>query len=268
VKTILLLAHADNGQTTRLDAALALVRAFDGHLLCVDVAVIPESVADYAGRGTGLLLVDELRDEARHAARLRERLATEAVSFEVVATTGFLPQTLQDHAALADLIVVSTALKDGFPDMERIIADLLQSVQRPILAVPEQCGAFAPRGHALVAWDGSPDAEAALRAAVPLLTLASKVTLVHVQDGSLVLPVEDAARYLSRHGIEPVIHPEPTHRQPAAMVLEDVIDQTRPAFVVLGGFSRGRTRETLFGGVSHRLLTRSPRPLFMMHRGR
>lgn len=267
MKTILLLAHDDRGQEARLQAALAVVRALDAHLICLDVTVIPERMTDYASRSAGgLLLADEQRNEARHAARLRERLSSEAVEFEFIATTGFVSQTIVQHAVLADLIVISSTLKDGFPDMERIVADLLSRGQRPIFAVPEESTSLDLHGHALVAWDGSPDAEEALRAAVPLLQMAGTVTLVHADDGSLKLPLEEAARYLSRHGIEPVIHRVPPSDERASFVLEDIIMRVQPSYVVLGAFSRGRTCEALFGGVTARLLSRSRCPLLLAHR--
>lgn len=43
MKNILLLVHDDDGQEVRLQAALDLVRALDGHLTCVDVTPRPSS---------------------------------------------------------------------------------------------------------------------------------------------------------------------------------------------------------------------------------
>ncbi|MBB5714493.1 universal stress protein [Sphingomonas aerophila] len=268
MKNILLLAHADNGQFARLQASLALVRALDGHLTCLDLAIVPERMTDYVAHGSGtLLLLDEQRQESQHAARLRAQLETEKVPFDFVETVGFVTQTIEAHAVLADLIVVSTTLREGFPDMERITADLLAWGQRPVLAVPEVSGPFeAQGGNVLVAWDGSPDAEAALGAAIPLLQRAGKVTIAVAEDGSVQLPPEDAALYLSRHGIVPIVEKVRTGGNRASVVLEDLIGHMKPAFVVMGGFSRTRTSETLFGGVSHRLMTHSKVPLFMAHR--
>jgi nucleotide-binding universal stress UspA family protein len=267
VKTILLLAHDDRGQEARLQAALVVVRALDAHLICLDVTVIPERMTAYVSRSAGgLLLADEQRNEVCHAARLHQRLSSEAVEFEFIAATGFVSQTILQHAVIADLVVVSSRLKDGFPHMERIVGELLTRGQTPVFAVPEDSTPLNLHGHALVAWDGSPDAEEALRAAVPLLQMAGSVTLVHADDGSLMLPPDEAARYLSRHGIEPVIHLVPPSDERASFVLEDIIARVQPAYVVLGAFSRGRTCEALFGGVTARLLSRSSYPLLLAHR--
>ena len=41
MKNILLLVHDDPGQEARVQAALDLTRALDGHLTCLDVAAMP-----------------------------------------------------------------------------------------------------------------------------------------------------------------------------------------------------------------------------------
>lgn len=46
MKTLLLLVHDDAGQEARLQAALDLTRALDGHLTCVDIAPIPVFAGD------------------------------------------------------------------------------------------------------------------------------------------------------------------------------------------------------------------------------
>ena len=76
MKTILLLVHEDEGQEARLQSALDVARVVDGHLKCLDVAVIPVFVGDfYSGAGEAMLLADERRNEADNRARIEARLA-------------------------------------------------------------------------------------------------------------------------------------------------------------------------------------------------
>ena len=41
MKNVLLLIHDDAGQEARLQAALDVTRALEGHLTCLDVAIVP-----------------------------------------------------------------------------------------------------------------------------------------------------------------------------------------------------------------------------------
>ena len=47
MKTILLLVHDDAGQEARFQAALDVARAVGGHLMCIDVSIMPMFVGDF-----------------------------------------------------------------------------------------------------------------------------------------------------------------------------------------------------------------------------
>ena len=47
MKNIMLLAHADDEQESRLQCALDVARAVEGHLNCLDVAATPIVYDDY-----------------------------------------------------------------------------------------------------------------------------------------------------------------------------------------------------------------------------
>ena len=117
----------------------------------------------------------------------------------------------------------------------------------------------------MVAWDGSPDAEAALTAAMPLLSLARSVTLYYAEDKSMDTPIEDAARYLSRHGIEPVIKREPIGIDRADVALRCEAEMGHYDLVVMGAYGHARTVETIFGGATQGMLTRCRVPLLLVH---
>jgi len=74
---------------------------------------------------------------------------------------------------MADFIVTNRKL-DGFPlpNLREAAGEIIVESRRPILTVPDNLKSFDPSGRALVAWDGSPCATAALHAAVALLQLS------------------------------------------------------------------------------------------------
>ena len=267
MKNILLLIHDDAGQEARLQAALDVTRAVGGHLKCLDVTAMTAIPGDGYGADGGVMMLDyERQQEAANKPRIQQRLAAEDVSWEWADVCGFMEAAIEEAAGLADLIVVNRQLDDyPIPDMRHIASQLVVKSGVPVLAVPEDTRAFPAAGAALVAWDGSAEAAAALTAAIPLLKLARSVTIVEVEDGSIKAPAEEAAAYLSRHGIKPVIMKEDPDGDPASAVIMAKANTGRFDYLVMGGFGHSRFVEVLLGGVTRRMLTDSPIPLFMAH---
>jgi nucleotide-binding universal stress UspA family protein len=268
MKNILVLTHDDPGQEARLRVALDIARAIQGHVTCVDVAINPlmsdEYVSSYAGAA---LAAEEQRAEEANRAKIRARLAREDVPYSTIDATGDAASCVARAAKLADLIVVNRKLDDEapYPNMFDIAGDLIVESRVPVFAVPQTARSFDPTGTAVVAWDGSSHAAAALRAAVPLLKLASTVTLFYAEDGSMKVPLEDAAAYLSRHDIHPVLRSEPCLMdRPGALILSEATIE-HASYVVMGAFSRSRFLEATFGGATQRMLGESPVPVFFVH---
>jgi len=267
MKNILMLAHDDAGQEARFQAALDITRAVEGHLTCADVAILPALVGDYySTMGEAVLIADERDREAANRDRLEGRLAHEDIQWSWLEMTGDIAPCITDAAGLSDLIILNRKL-DSFttPDMRGAAEEILLRSDKPLLVVPEDANGIRLNGRVIVAWDGSPQASAALRAAVPLLKLAISVILLEIDDGSVKTPAEEAASYLSRHGIRPIIRRETAVGQGAAAVLLKETSSRAIDYVVMGGMSHGRLIEALIGGVTHKMLSESPVPVFMAH---
>lgn len=267
MKTVLMLVHDDAGQEARFQAALDVTRAIRGHLKCLDVSVMPVLIGDfYSGAGEAMLLADEREREGENRTAIEARLAKEDVPWDWTDVTGQLAPELQAAADFADLIVVNRQLDDfPLPDMRSIAGDVILRSGKPILAVPEDTRGIDLLGRALVGWDGSACASAALRAAVPLLKMAANVTLLEIVEDGKASCAEDAAEFLSRHDIHPrILRRHPLTRKADAVILDE-IGVERADYLVMGGFSHLRFTEALFGGVTRTMLTRSPVPVFLAH---
>lgn len=267
MKNIMVLAHDDAGQKARFQAALDVARAVGGHLTVIDVTLMPPAGDGYEIAAFGAeILADEMVREKTNKTRLQERLANDDVPWDWHDATGDFAGSIERAASLSDLIVVNRKLDDFLgADMRAVAGKLAVKSGRPVLAVPQDCTSIDLRGDVLVAWDGSPAADAALRAAVPLLQLARSVRLFEIDDGSLRAPASQAASYLSRHNIKAIVKRERAMMARASAVLSSELEFTRPAYVVIGGYGHGRLTEALLGGVTRRLLTDSPVPVFMAH---
>jgi len=267
MKNVLVLMHADVGQEARFQAALDITRALEGHLTCVDVSIVPAYVGDYADcGGTARLMSDEEARESDNRARFEARLKAEDVPWTWVDETGFLGPCVRDQVGLADLVVLNRKLDSiPWPDMRELVGEVLLKGHKPIVAVPETARRFDAFGHAMIAWDGSREADAALRAAVPLLQRASAVTIVEVNDGSIDIPGSEAAQYLSRHGISATLRRERADFDIPSTVLLIAIQTSGVAYLVMGGFGHSRFMESMLGGVSRRMLDECPVPVFLAH---
>lgn len=268
MKNILLLVHHDAGQEARLQAALDITRALGGHLACIDVTPYPVVAGNTVmGYSESVVLFDERDSEAKNKAALTARLSHEDVSWSWADTMGEMAASVLDAADLADLIIVNRAL-DGYPlpNMRDITSRIVERTNAAVLAVPEAFERFA-FDRALVAWDGGRSAAAALRAAVPLLALASDVEIFMAREGDdddLRSEPEKAATYLSRHGIHAAVKIVEKSESRANASIAKESDAWCADYIVMGAYGRGRLRET-FGGVTKRMLSDSKLPLFLAH---
>jgi nucleotide-binding universal stress UspA family protein len=267
MKNVLLLIHDDDGQEGRLQVALDLTRALGGHLSCLDVVVPPVVVPEYypgPGQLEPLSAAREL--EAENVARTRKRLEAEDVAWDILEVIGDPVHRLEQAAALADVIVVSS--RSGRSEISeaarRIVNEIAAKSNRLVAAVPPECRSLDGTGKALVAWDNSHEANHALRAAVPLLQLAGEVTLIEVNRPGEEFAAQDAATYLARHRVEPIIVQETTTGTVVDALL-DQVEESHASYIVMGAFGHRRAVEAIFGGVTSGMLAKSKIPVFLHH---
>lgn len=265
MKNVLLLVHDDSGQEARYRAAIDVTRALNGHLKCLDVlSLIPWPVD--AGAGTGILVDFERKMEANNKRDLLSKLAEEQISWEWTETKGPISLSILQASKLIDLIVVNRRLDDyPIPNMDRVVGQLVVKSKLPVLAVPVDSTGINFAGAALIAWDGSPAASAAMAAAIPLLKLARAVSVLEVDDGSVETPATEAIAYLARHDIKAEIIVEDFQLNDAPTLLLAHASNGKFDYVVMGGFGRSRFIEAVLGGVTRIMLDKCPIALLMAH---
>ncbi len=265
MKTVMVLIHDDAGQEARLQCALDVVSAVEGHLVCMDIVRLPV-VADGFGVGTAsaMLIVDEREREDKNIDALEPRLANEGVSYEWARIQTNADVAITDAARLIDLIVVG---RHGMGDETRngdLAARLAELTTAPILLVPAGHTSLDLGGKVLVAWDGSMPNDAAVRAAVPLLKLASEVDVLTIGDTADDADPAEVADYLARHGCKVTARRVPKSGDIADQLI-NALQMSGAAWAVAGSFGHSRLRETLFGGASKTLLAKAPVPLLVAH---
>lgn len=266
MKNVLLLVHDDAGEEARFQAALDLTRALSGHLTCFDIVQLPLMVGidPMVGMAEAAILDDLRQREATNRTGLEARLRAEDVPWNWIDVTGDIAPLLKAESDLADIIVLNTALANANePNMRAVVSEVVMGSGKPVVAVPEAARGLSTHGNALIAWNGSSEVADTMRAVTPLLAKAQTVSIVTFGqvDG---LPAEEAATYLSRCGIEPRIDHRDAQPDVARGLLELCSDR-HPSYCVIGAYSHARIRESLFGGVTRRMLTESPVPLILGH---
>ena len=178
---------------------------------------------------------------------------------------------LLEHARALDLVVLGQT--DRVSPGSAIEVDIPEQVflqsGTPALVVPST-GDFDVVGTcAVVAWNASREATRALHDALPLLRKARSVHLICFERPSdLVhvsrLQLNDACRWLSRHGIEAQLHQEPVRIEVGKALLSRASDLGAD-LVVMGGYGHSRMAEMLLGGVTRRLLAQMTMPVLISH---
>lgn len=271
MKSLLLHANEDGGLESRLQAALDLVRLFDGHLTCLHTTPYEAFITGDPFGGVYALpvVVDQLkRLEAEQRARLDGKLGNEGVAWDWLQIDGPSVQAILDRSRLADLLVLSLAAKDD--DDNEPALSLAASVaihsRAPVLAVPQSAKGLDATGPAMVAWNGSPEAAHALRLALPMLRRSFEVQVVTVtEEDCPQFPATEGCRYLALHGVKAKLHEASRDDRPIAEILLVAAAKLDARYIVMGAYGHSRLREAVLGGVTREMMRESPVPLLLGH---
>lgn len=266
-----ILLHVDNDECleARLQVALDIAREFGGHLTCLQAVPYEYGVPGDLYGAMAVQMMPQVRkaaDELRE--RMEQRLRGEDVVWDYVQEDGFASERLLRRCGLSDLVVLGSC--DGLraKGPSALLGDVIFRSRTPILVVPATARRFDCAGPAVAAWDGSPEAARALRAAVPLLAKAAHVHLVSVQEekqpDAVVLPHTEGAEYLSRHGIGCEIVEVPRSGSVGETILAAAAAHDA-TWLVMGAYGRPRLVEMIWGGATRQVLADPPVPVFVCH---
>ncbi len=267
-----ILVHADSTPAfeARLQTGLDIVRAVEGHVTLHINTPFQRFIA-MDPFGGAYLSAEAIGDAAARESALTEELATrmarEDLPWTIESSSTEPVDALVSSARLADLIVVTLTMpEDDGPLVSAMpVGGLAVASRVPVLAIPSNYHRFAMAGTVMVAWDGSHAAANALRAAVPMLQLASVVHLVTVTEKTTTFPPTEALRYLGHYGIRPELHERPRSHPTTEETLDAVAAELAADLIVMGAYGHGRFRETMFGGVTRYFLDFARYPLLLVH---
>lgn len=274
--TILFHAQDNEGLEPRLQDALALARASNGHLSCLHVTPA-EAYVTFDAFG-GVFVMNEVMDAIMEGEKqVRERveaiLAHEDVPWDYQQVGGPLIPTICGRAALADLLV--TGRQKGNDGMRgaplALMGDILTESRTPLFVPGTSGDVHDPLAPAVIGWNGSFEAANAVRGALPWLKLARSVKIVMVAEprrdrqGDRLFPSTRLLEYLSRHDIHSELVQFEEPREVVAPLLVEQVGTMGAGTLVIGGYGHTRIGEYWFGGVTRDLLEACPVGMIVAH---
>jgi len=259
MRSILVQTGRDAENAVRLDSAMDVARAREGHVtLLIDTPIDRFVTVDpYGGTYIAREALEAAVAEDDALAELFEgRLANDDVPFDVAKYETAPIEAMISAGKLADLIVVSRSC--GYA------GDLAVEARCPVLVMPAGRPLRLPLTSACIAWDGGEQAAVALRGAVPLLADCANVHVITVTDEAPSgFPPTDALRYLARHGIKAELA-EVAKGNSIEETLAAEVARLGAQLLVMGAYGHSRVREFLFGGVTRYFLEDEAAPALLL----
>lgn len=282
LKRLLVLASGGPGDAAGLAFAAYLARQHES--IAEVLPVYADSAADMIALGMTLgatLSRDAVEQLAAAEREVHARIVTAAEAAArradvasgagegaprlAVMTRGLQPShALSRETALADLVVLGQAALGAGPG-QQLAGQTLIADRAPLLVArgdPDRLG-----GAAAIAWDGSPQAGRAVKAALPLLAMASGIHVLQCVTGldrrAADPDIDDLNRYLKLHGVG----------EGVAMLVEGADEgaalvggaQARDVgLLVAGAWGHSRLRETVFGGATRAFLRAGDGPSLLL----
>lgn len=272
IKSILALASGGPGDATALAFAAALASQHDAVVRCLPI--YPDAAADMIALGMtlGATLSQQMLEEMTAAerqilSRIEQAARSAANEADVVfgvgegaprfsvLTRGLRPAlALAQEAPLSDMTVI--AHREAQSGMGRdLLARALLADRSAVLVARGDPQALS--GAATIAWDGSAQAGRAVRAALPLLALASSTHILRCVSGldpaAADPDVDRLNRYLKLHGVgEGVVTNVEGEDEGLALLAGAKAKQA--GLLIAGAWGHSRLRELAFGGATRSFL--------------
>jgi nucleotide-binding universal stress UspA family protein len=283
-----ILAPVTGGQRDAvvLANAVAAARPFNAHVMAFFVRPDLSEALAFFTDGVSGVVVDEVvkatKDAGDDAARridasvsaicasakierVMAPVKSNAVTVSLREVQGNFGDQLTNAARLSDLTVFGPIREADQAGLAEAFVQVLVETDRPVLrGVENVSDKFARR--IAIGWDGKTAAAQAVAAAIPYLQRADSVEILSVQRPPLKAEATEPLReYLTLHGVnstERLIDPG-SKRIGEALLFAAV--EGGADLLVMGGYGRGRLRESLIGGVTRHVIAHADLAVLMVH---
>lgn len=277
IKTILAYLPSDKNGAAILKPALKIAGENGGHIiglhLTPDLPIHGEFPAEVSAE-----VIVRLEKAGKDAAARAKRVFDEAMQKSPVThewrcfTASYAAggDLIAQHGRAADLIVCGKP-DDDIPDAWSDFSEtaILRS-GRPVLMVP---GTKSPKTigeHVIIAWNDTREAARAVFDSLDLLKAASTVRAVTLIDKESQREAAEALgadliANLGRHGVKASIDVSYAGSGSAGEAILSRLIEEGCDLLIMGGYSRSRFREIIFGGASREILRDTWVPTLLSH---
>lgn len=270
VRNILVAFNGSDSSANALTYAASLAGS-DGHVTAIlahsthetidsRAAWVPEKAREIIAQANKSIIeeIEQRFDKLRARIDLGERLHFQRVS-------GRVDAVLSECARSYDLLVIGLEQGEQADEHVAIHPDRIALLSgRPVLIVPQDYDRDGPHSHAVIAWDGGRAAARALSDGLGLLEDQGKVTVLTVGDVAVPRPLSEVMDHLSRHQIE-AVHENIPATPGIARALLAYCREHDPRLLIMGAYEHSKFREDFMGGVTARVLKRTPIPVLLSH---
>lgn len=261
----------------RFGLAADLARSNDAHLTVLVIGIAPEPpMMMYGGYAVDLVTqnLDDVRaDTDKAAAAAGKRLEEAGVLGEtrpIVATASSIARIVGGMTRYADLIVAGQPYGATHETlMIQVLEGALFDGGASVLVTPnrkvERVGESV-----ILAWNGSREALAAARSAIPFMRGARRTEVLLVDPDTGIEaegpePGSEIAVLLARHGVEVAVARLASAGRPVGEVLTSHVLDVGADLLVMGAYGHSRFREFVLGGATRTVLKHVPVPVLMAH---
>lgn len=263
--------------TVTLDQAAGLTARLDAHLdvLCLGV---DRTQVGYFYAGANAMILQETISRASGEAEALETLTRghlEATDLRWGVSTGVSPiadlgRHVAGYARFSDLVISPKPYgRENSTELEGVVEGALFEGQAPVLMLPEGEAPLDPPKRITIAWNESAEALNAVRAAMPLLTAADRVTVVvvdpPVHGPNRSDPGGMLSQFIARHGVKVEIDVLAKSLPRVSDVLLRHASDTEADMIVMGAYGHSRFREAILGGATRNMLENANLPVFLAH---
>lgn len=186
----------------------------------------------------------------------------------MVTRTAIAP-TLRKLGAWHDLAVLERDMVDETRIFD-ILGEAMLCSRIPCLVLPPEWNKPLSFKHIVIGWNDSFESTRALHSALPLLQLATEVTLIngHTREpnpSQLSVAEPDPVMYLAHHGVAAKAHYLNVPTDKAGEALLNRAHKEAANLLVMGGYGHSRIRERVLGGATKHVMAHARIPVFMQH---
>ena len=269
-----------------LATAFAAAKPFNAHVAALFIHPDPRLAAPFVGVPVSPEVVQDIVNASEEIARTAEKRAhnilltaaakagaalvehpqkADAVTCSLRRAQGVYFRAVAQAAELSDVVAFGVIAGPDSVELSEGFVEVLTRSGRPILLSAEAPAGIARR--IVVGWDGGASAARAISAALPFLRKAENIAIVSVKRTAKQNEMDfaDLREFLALHGLSAS---EQTVEQGARSIGEALLHGAALAgadLLVMGAYSRGHLRESVFGGATSHIRSHATLPIFMAH---